>query len=45
MATPKATRLRSRLARTALFALVRGTAYVAGSALAGAGLWWLQQLF
>ncbi len=44
MPAPKTTRLRRRLARTALFSLVKGAAYAAGSALVGAGVWWLQEL-
>ncbi|MFB4292434.1 hypothetical protein ACBI99_32655 [Nonomuraea sp. ATR24] len=32
----------ARLSRTALFALVRGLAAAAGSALVGLAVWWLQ---
>ncbi|MGW6890800.1 hypothetical protein [Streptomyces chartreusis] len=44
MPIPKTAQLRRRLARTALFGLVQGAAYTAGSALVGAGIWWLQGL-
>ncbi|WP_327353476.1 hypothetical protein [Streptomyces sp. NBC_01304] len=45
MSPTETTKLRRRLIHTALFALVTGAAYAAGSALVGAGVWWLQGLF